>query len=70
MSLRDLKSKEYYLIVMFDLEYEMVNHSLRHIHLTINEQTKRDKVGVPVIQLRVRIITIMPPKSLQKHSPH
>lgn len=39
------------LSVVLDFENEMLHHTLSHIHLPINQQTERDKVRVPVVEL-------------------
>jgi hypothetical protein len=36
---------------MLDFKYEVVNHALRHGHLTIHKETQGNEVGIPVVEL-------------------
>ena len=41
------------LAVVLDLEDKVVDHTLGHVYLTVNQKAKSDEVGVPVVQLDV-----------------
>ena len=41
-----------YLVVMLNLENEVIDHTLSHVHLAVDEQSERDEIGVPVVQLK------------------
>ena len=42
------------LAIVLDLENEVVDHALGHVHLAIDQKSQRDKVRVPVVQLGQR----------------
>ena len=39
------------LAVVLDLEDEVVDHSLGHVHLTIDQESQGDEIRIPIVQL-------------------
>ena len=36
---------------MFDFEDKVLDHTLSHVNLSVDEQTEGDEVGVPIVEL-------------------